>query len=1142
MSQTLTTLQVVKRDGRVVPFDRSRIERAIERCEIETHPEIQNWVLRENVAAVITHVDGRLPAMGQITVEEIQDLVEQEMMKAGLLDSAKAYILYRAEHARLRDERPIPEDVKVAFAADEVYFPTPLQQFVFYDKYSRFSQDLGRRETWVETVDRTVGALHKLAGDRLDREIYEEIRDGILTMRVMPSMRLLAMAGPAFDRDHTTGYNCAYSAVDSLETFSEALIISTSGCGVGFSVESKFINQLPSVVPQRDVPYPVHWIEDSAEGWADALLHGLEQWFSGEDIAFAYDMIRPRGAVLKTKGGRASGPDPLRQMLSFVREKVLSRQGKKLRPIDCHDMLCSIGNAAVSGGQRRTAMISLFDEDDHDMLTSKAAGFEVLNKQRWNANNSAVWENVATMDQAVFIERFLAMVKSGNGEPGIFSRESASILMPSRRDSSYEFGGNPCLEIFLRSREFCNLSASVVRADDTIESLEQKVRLATIIGTIQSMATNFPHLRPEWKKNCEEERLLGVDITGQQDNPELLTSDNFLRLRAAAIETNRVFADKLGINRSASITCVKPSGNCRPWYGLTTTDQGILTLQEIFDEHPEGQAVGDVHRDLHALQDDEPRRIVKTHDNGISPTVRIRMNYGMTVESTPNHQWFVAAHKTGNNAAQSVNHWVQAKDIRLGDILEIRLGTYNKEQHSALSPLSSMAWRMRGEAHPITQPAEMNEDLAWFLGYLWGDGCMSAGGFRFRFSDARLDNLEKAKKIAFEQFGVIGAIYQMSQRRRAMSLEFSSIALWHWLIRNGVFKYFADRIDILPRCIRSSSRDDIIAFIAGLLDSDGWVGHNQNGAKLSWCTADTFFSQHLQDVAWSVGLGMGRSLNSLGENMQRKKNIYLMCLSMHVNPVAFAALVRNSNKARNLEQAEGFKGWEWQQAKRAPMIPGKVTALEDGDTVPTYDAEVEDNHWFYAGAVKSHNTSQLVDCASGLHARWAPYYVRNVRVSGSSPLARVLRDAGAPMSPENGDDPEDPRTWVVSFPVKAPAGASTRNDRTAVEQCEWWLRNRMYWTEHNPSTTTTYKPNEVLDVMKWVWDHRDKISGMSFLPSFDAKLEQLPYIEIDQTEYERRIAEFPKIDFSKIYRYELDDRSTASTTGACEGAVCLINE
>ncbi len=736
----VTPATIVKRDGRVTPFDSGRIERAISKCfaSLGYKPVTPIADLTRQVVNIVA------AKYQQPTVEQVQDIVEMVLQSAGEYEAAKHYILYRAEHAKMRRERPIPETVRRAFAESDAYFPTQLQKFQYYDKYARFNYDLGRRETWIETVDRAVAYLHELASRRLPAATYDRIRRAILEMRAMPSMRLLAMAGEAARRNNITIYNCSYQPVESIDSFVEALIISMSGCGVGFSVERRYVENFPRIKRQLGRKPVTFVVADSAEGWAEALRFGLQTWFEGGDVNFDLTQLRPAGAPLRTKGGRASGPEPFRVMLDFVRARLLARQGSFLRPLDAHDIMCAVGNAAVSGGVRRTAMISLFDADDDEMRLSKSGDFERDNSQRWNANNSAVWLD-GNLTQQEFIKHFLEMVESGRGEPGIFSRAAANRLKPQRRAAA-EFGTNPCGEINLRPWQFCNLTAAVARVDDTFETLRDKVEVATIIGTIQSLATHFPGLRPMWKQNCEEERLLGVDITGQMDSPIAQDARVKDQLRQIAIDLNRELAAQLGINASAAITCVKPSGN----------------------------------------------------------------------------------------------------------------------------------------------------------------------------------------------------------------------------------------------------------------------------------------------------------------------------------------------------------------------------------------------------------SSQLLDCASGLHARWAPYYIRNVRVAAHSPVYKVLRDAGAPMDPENGQTAENANTWVVHFPVKAPAGAITRNARSAVEQCEYWLQNKIYWTEHNPSCTITYQPDEVIDLMKWVWEHRELIGGLSFLPAFEANYAQMPYVEITREEYERLAAQFPAIDFAKLYYYEDEDLTTAAQELACVAGACEV--
>jgi ribonucleoside-diphosphate reductase alpha chain len=428
---------IIKRDGRVVLFDIERIENAMARCFASF-----NRTPDTPLATLARQVVNRIAAKyAQPTVEDVQDTVEMVLQAAGEYEAAKRYILYRAEHAKQRSERPIPQAVREAFAASDQYFPTQLQKFQFYDKYSRFNYELGRRETWIETVDRAADYLHELAGARLPAETYQRVRQGMLDMRAMPSMRLLAMAGAAARRNNITIYNCSYLPVESIEAFVEALIISMCGCGVGYSVESQYVENFPRIKRQTGQPSQLIAVEDSAEGWAEALRLALQAWFEGGDVRFDLSQLRPAGAPLKIKGGRASGPEPFRQMLEFTRARILARQGSFLRPIDAHDIMCAVGNAAVSGGVRRTAMISLFDYDDLEMRRAKDGDFERDNSQRWNANNSTVWPP-GGLTQIELAKQMLEMVEGGRGEPGIFNREAAVNISPSRRKPAV-FGTNP---------------------------------------------------------------------------------------------------------------------------------------------------------------------------------------------------------------------------------------------------------------------------------------------------------------------------------------------------------------------------------------------------------------------------------------------------------------------------------------------------------------------------------------------------------------------------------------------------------------------------------------------------------------------------------------------------------------------------
>lgn len=740
---TLPT-QIVKRDGSQVPFDIKRIARAIGAC-LDALPEPASWSKAQLTEAVANAVAARFTTTVP-TVEEIQDLVEVTLLAHGEIEAARAYISYRNRHAEMREAR-VPAEVRAQFERDKEYFPTPMQQFQFYDKYSRFNWDLERRETWEETVDRNVAYLRWLvdnfAKGRVEDPVFDLIRHFMLKQMSMPSMRSLAMAGEAAQRNGLSIYNCSYLPVRDLEAFSEMMLISMAGCGVGYSVERQYVEQLPRVQRQTGETTE-YWVEDTTEGWAESMLFGLQEWFAGRDVTFRYDMVRKAGTILRVKGGRASGPAPLKFVHDFARRRILARQGSTLSTLDAHDIACATGGAAVSGGMRRTAMIALFDWDDLAMRTCKDGDLSGDLEVRQNANNSAVWPDEIT--QADVAEQLLTMFRANRGEPGIFSRSNANRTRPERRQAA-DFGTNPCGEINLRPYGLCNLSIAVARPDDTELTLTQKVDVAALIGTIQSLAINFPGMRQEWIDNCIDERLLGVDIMGQMDVPMLDDEGLQARLKERAIKSNEFWADQLGIKPAAAVTCGKPGGN----------------------------------------------------------------------------------------------------------------------------------------------------------------------------------------------------------------------------------------------------------------------------------------------------------------------------------------------------------------------------------------------------------SSVLLDASSGQSARWAPYILRRTIVNTTTPLFRVLKDAGVPMEPKIGQTALNATAWVVAWPVKAPEGAITRNDRTALEQCEYWKMTKLHFTEHNPSVTITYQPDELLDIIGWVWENREVIGGMTFFPASDAAFEQAPLEEISLEEYEQAMAEFPDIDYSLLYAYESEDMTTAAQEVACfAGESCEI--
>lgn len=618
------------------------------------------------------------------------------------------------------------------------------QGFACHNTYSRWRYDLGRRENWDESVDRLMQFYREVAKESLSETDYTAIRNAVLNFEVMPSMRLMWTAGEAVKRNHFSAYNCSFRVMDSIDAFHEVLYILMHGTGVGISVERKYIEKLPAIKPASGKTINVV-VDDSKEGWASSLKEIVHALWNGDNVTWDVSKLRPKGAILKTFGGRSSGPEPLVDCFMFFNNMITKHRGRKLSSINVHDLICKTAEVVVVGGVRRSAIISLSDLYDIGMRGAKDGQFWLTHPYRAMANNSAVYDHKPSATN--FMEEWLNLAKSGTGERGIVNFSNLAHMLPKRRDASKVVGVNPCTEVLMRTHQLCNLTEGVIRPTDTFETLMEKIRIATIMGTIQAKLTDFGDIvSKEWKKNCEEERLLGVSLTGQMDNPALLTPDNLQELRDYAIGVNVKYAKKLGIKRAAAITLTKPSGT----------------------------------------------------------------------------------------------------------------------------------------------------------------------------------------------------------------------------------------------------------------------------------------------------------------------------------------------------------------------------------------------------------VSQLVDSSSGFHTRYAKFYIRRVRISGSDPLYKMMKDQGVQFRPENNQTEKDATTWVCSFAVKSPDNAITRNDMTAVEQLEQWLKIKTNWAEHTVSATIYVGDEEWFEVGNWVYEHFDDISGLSFLPKDSGLYQQAPYEEITEQQYNELKAKEPIIDYSQLSKYELEDMGEGSGEQACTSDKCEI--
>jgi intein/homing endonuclease len=694
----------------------------------------------------------------------------------------------------------------------------------------------------------------------------------------------------------------------------------------------------------------------------------------------------------------------------------------------------------------------------------------------------------------------------------------------------------------------CNLSEVVIRETDDLDDLLEKIETATWIGAIQSTFTDFGYLGSDWKKNAEDERLLGVSLTGQFDNPKVLTPDALKAMKSRAIKVAKRASEILGINMPASITTGKPSG-CRTAESLITTTSGILMLDEL--------KYADSKKKWRDIDDElvgDYGKVTKTYNNGESPIFEISCSFGMTLKSTPNHLWMIQG-----------KGWVPTDKLFINDRLLFNLGAYSNTEDTSLIPpdLSNLYCNCNLNVH---FPNKMSPDLAWLLGYIWGDGAMCEDKSRFRFVDGNLPSITKALDLFNSLFSLKGNIRELLDRK-AFSLEISSRALWEFFTVNGLCKDMSR----IPLAVRKSSKESIAAFLSGLIDSDGCVSKN----KVVITTANSSFSEHIQNVALSIGLVFGRSENKIRKGAYTTNSVWLMGLAWGQCTNTKYFLKNHSLKLKNWNTPQGVVN------RANPYKVGlikKITLLHN--VLPTYDVETEQN-WFWAGAIMSHNTvSQLVNCASGCHPRYAKFYIRRYRINSVDPLYKVLKECKVKMSPEVGERKKDfekahklskeglnylnelqkvckiytpsitgeePKwsedlvnTWVVSFPTKSPKNSIVQSEVTAIEQLEHYKKIMENYCEHNQSMTVYCRDEDWFNVGNWVYENWDIINGVSFLPADQHRYELAPFEEISEEEYNKMLDEMPKIDYTLLSKYEQEDNTEGSKELACTGDRCEL--
>mgnify|MGYP001615354651 FL=1 len=1157
--------KIQKRDGRIVPFEFDKIMGAIQKAM-----HASNEGSPEEAEIVAHKVAGEMLRIAKIyknflpTVEGCQDEVERQLMLSDCVATAKAYILYRAKRSEARAiHASIPEHVRKLAEESAKYFEdNPLGEFVYLRTYARWIPSEKRRETWIETVDRYINFMRENLGDKLLEKEYAELRGAILRQEVMPSMRAMQFSGDPARKCNSCVYNCTYTAPTKLEDFAEIMYLSMQGCGVGFAVESQNIQQLPQIEKQGGEKLETHVIADSKEGWCDALTLGLRTWYGGKDIEFDFTRIRPAGARLKTMGGKASGPDPLRSLHSFARERILKRQGRRLRNIDAHDIICKIGECVVAGGVRRClpAGTRIHTRRGSIPIEEVVRGDDVMTASGYKPVTGWVTQGVQQLAELV--------------------TESGTVFRctPNHRiaDLSDVWGG------------YVFKQAQHITKDD---------RILFITHPIDGVPTHFLPL--SIKRNS--------DHSGSSVSQPQLNADSAWFL-------GKFFADGY-----VQITPHTPNGKD----GNTTfsiacheseTEQ-IARVNDWMMRH--GLNAGD-----HASEDE---RCVKLRSNNRQiarwmyqykqPNVPLRIPEEIWRGSQDVRAAFVAGVMDGDGTYSdrpitvvSTVYEGFARDIikilaTLGIIAEMRMR--RPETPDGWQPLWVASIK---DAHAVTRASEiigMHACGTWIRRKGKQAGYTVPGKFvkrdvprtlwKQKWPSGRDENMNSAtltELVNAKQYVPVRVVeIRDGGSAKTYDLEVqdgSTFVAEGYLVHNTAMISLSDLDDVELRDAKKgqfylTEPHRAVANNSAVYESrpnntelmDEWValmksGSGERGIFNRGSLEKTMPRRRLDFLTKKYGSVRKGFIGQIGTNpcgeilLQPKQ----FCNLSEV--VARAAdtektLIRKAKLAAILGTYQStltkfnYISKEWtENCEEERLLGVSVTGQWDSPAVRNEstlqkmrDAAIAENKKYAkrfsipqsmsVTAVKPSGTvSQTLDCSSGLHPRHSAYYIRRVRISATDSLFKLMRDQGVPHHPEVGQSVENANTFVIEFPVKAPDQSVFKNDLTALQQLEYWKTVKLNYTEHNPSATISVGEDEWIDVVSWIEKNWEIIGGLSFLPRENHVYRLAPYQTIDETTYEKLASEFPVIDYSKLITYERTDETEQARELACAGGTCEI--
>lgn len=1034
------------------------------------------------------------------------------------------------------------------FKESKKYFPTALQEFQFYDKYSRFDWEKGRRETWVETVDRVIDHIKWLSQNKLDDSEYDELKKGLLEMKATPSMRMLAMAGKAAQRDGTTIFNCSYIPIDSIDAWIEALIISMCGCGVGYSVEKEHVDKLPDIKKQNGKKHS-YVVQDSMTGWADALRYGLEKWFNGEDVEFDYSLLRPAGAPLKTKGGHSSGPKVLQETLDFIRDRILNKQDGKLSTLDAHDIMCKVGDASISGGVRRCIKAGTLVNLNRGMVPIEdvKVGDEVLTDDGYKKVLDHVYQG----------RQGLVEIKTETGAK-LYVTPDHRMAVLSDVKGGYEFKQAQNLfgedRLIFINQSIIGTNQELKKLDDfreadqvrtDIKQPELTIETAWILGKF--LADGYVYIT-EYDENgkggnCHVEFACHTKEVKQIERIKKWFESIGIEAKVAEGEGNWVKV------RSCNRRIARWFGNYKE------PNKTIKVPEEIFKSPTNIRwsflaGLGDGDGSFTARPFVEVSTIYEDFGRDV---VKLLSSLGIISE--------IRRHR------EEIGNWKPLWTVSVKDSRSLDVVRSNFSEFSTKPPIPYRKVKQAGYTIPNKFVRRDLKNIQYKNKYSVSGGrgmnhhtCSEITG---------ADNFTPVKVVSVSYHGedetydltvdgnhVFVAEGYLTHNTAMISL-FDGDDQEMLTAKDGDFyldnpqRFNANNSSVWPD--REMTKEEIRKFMYKMDESKrGEPGifsrRNANLLKPDRRKAHQFGTNPCGEINLrpmqfcNLSIAVARA-DDTEETLKKKVELATIFGTIQAMESNYPGL--RPDWAKNNEE-ERLLGVDITGFMDCPLLQennGVLSRLKDHAVATNvkYAAKLGINR---AAAVTcnkpSGNSSTLFDCSSGIHARYAKYYIRRVRINATSPTRYVMEECGMKLIPDRGKSYDEAEMFVAEFPVKAPEGSKVRDDLSAKDQFMIWLKNKKEWTEHNPSFTLYYKEEELDGLIDLIYENQDYIGGISFLPHSDAQYDLMPYEEIDAETYEKMLLEAPTIDWSLLPKYEQTDLTEAAQLLACVGGACDI--